>query len=938
MLQSKTPSNLVFVSSLTWRPRVDPRHHNLLKSTRTRRRPRVATTYCSASQPPNPKDIWVRVKTAIPLSTAFADYLGTDALVSAGPTKFKVVCPFHNDKNPSLFIDDQKGTFHCFACGAGGTIIDFQQLRSGHRSVAHALKDLAASYPPIASILRTASFSTPNDTAAEQVERPVFSKPNIPRRVIVTHKVIAHEVLRETTILYQRAFWDPSTPEALSYMIQERRISKPTLKAFGCGYARPSDTADFALSHLLSRSHSAAHAVIAGVARSPEEGTAIDVLRNRIVTPIRDKFGAVISLAGRVMPGAPSYMPKYVNGPETVLFKKSQVLFGADLAHRAPSARSERGYVVVVEGYMDAMTLFDSTQGRVACVATMGTSTSVMQLNAAYGMLADIANGRIILNFDADDAGIAAILRICEKVIPKSECPHAVYVAQPPPPMKDPDEFLRLIGKADEYIDYLLETAVPWYEWQGDRIVRAEVDRLIELESRGQDELLNEERAIDRDALSLVETSGQNFDFIQGDYLREQRDDMLVAFGAPEDVAKFAPTKKKKYAECSDQVLEELADIIVFAHQCLPGLNVSALAQSWADTLSRGRSKALFAMYGTIVKRCEELSRPWRELSVPEQVKWMPPPPWAPEATPKKKKGAIRKAMMRGESGDSFLDEFSNPKFLKRSLDKVRFQDKFVMSGLRQRQCERSKMLKIAPRRSAEELILQTLIFATEIDRLDAMEKLLGIMIRCQERGLPFWTSREREELHSYLFRVEGSIAPEEMAAYAEDNDWWNEEIEALFTPLEEETDPEWQGVRGLFAKYPVQIVESTATSVEAMAGKVASFLALQQSETNLEQLISAASKTELAALDEASGAQGVSALKELLAKQVALKKDVDQSKFLSPDQLAERDEGFRDMLEEMQEQRAKEELLSELEEIPIDGDPQMPLKDLSFEAFGSGG
>ncbi|PXF40603.1 DNA primase [Gracilariopsis chorda] len=860
------------------------------------------------------KQLWGRVKKAVPLSRAFADRYGDSALISTGPQRYKLVCPFHNDKNPSLHINDDMGTFHCFGCGASGSIIDLEQLAAGHRSIAHALKSLASRYQPIANALLTASFKTPQGSPEEIEEASAENEPvqqqKIPRRVIITHKAIAYDVLRDATLVYQRVLWDPAAPAGLQYFMRERKLSAPTLRAFACGYAPPSTQADFLLCTLRDMGYPAEHLAIAGVARSPRENLCFDIFRDRVITPIRDIKGQTIALAGRALPNASKNAPKYINSPETFLFKKKQTLFGADIAKTAPSANSKNGYIVVVEGYMDVMTIFDRTQGRIACVATMGTAVTLEQLHSAYQLLTDCADGRVIVNFDNDEAGIKAVQRICESVILGAACAHAIYVALPPSPVKDADEFMREVGTPNEYVTYLLDTARPWYEWYGNTIVQKEVERLLDPST---DTNVADDLGITPEDMGSVgiAQSGQQFDFILADFMRRQRDDMLASFGAPPEVDEICGVKKLKRAPCSRKVLDELASVVNSANRTLPGLNVSALVHSWSDSLSLGEPAKLMRMYTYILKRYKELSRPWRHLSVPVQVQWLPTPPWILKELKKSKKIAQKKASL-SSMGEKEEDIKVSPKELKRIRERIQFQERYILPGLKERRCEQSKLTKSAPRRAAEEFILRTLIFAEEIDRIDAMEILIGAIIRCAEKKLPFWTSKERESLFEYISELEGAPTVEEMVAYLEEMDWWCQEVENMFTPIDVETDPEWAAIRQLEIDHPIDVVKACAYSVERMAGMVASRNAIEESGDIMQRLVQ--EQAAAASTDDASREDFVMHSRQLIDRSNELSKSIDRTAYLNPEEAAEREEAMKEVNTRLRKAELKEKLLEDIE------------------------
>lgn len=718
-------------------------------------------------------------------------------------------------------------------------------------------------------------------------------KPRKQWRAIVTRTAIAREVQRLMAGMYEKALWEEEAQHARRYMMKVRGLSEETLRAFGCGYA-PAGR-DWAVQKLEEAGQPQEHAVIAGVARQGKEKADIvyDIFRDRVVTPIRNVKGETVALAGRLFGESErsSRQPKYINGPETEIFRKRDALFGIDLAKDASGAKVELededlgtgklGFVLVVEGYMDVMTLYEHTNGNVACVATMGTSMSTKQLEAAHGLLEDSVDGKIIINFDGDDAGIAAAERLCDSIIPESMCAHAVQIAVLPPDLKDPDEFLCVHGSGDDYVSYLMDVALPWYEWRGRRIIIEELmiadaeegdgDREAQIESGEKNGSEPSERA-----MVNLDPSDQSFDFHLGEYLKQQGDELVVAFGGPPELISKKSGEQKSKFSTSEYVLEALAKILESAQRSIPGLNSGAVVHSWADSLSRSNVLAITPLYRKILRRAEELSKPWLELSHTVQVKWMPPPPWIVEELPRRKRRYIQQAsgLTMGGRDMDLKTYMADKKLVEKSVKRLQAQEAHVLPHIEGRRSEQLKMLKVAPRRAAEEIVLRCLIFASEHDRLDALEKLLEVMVWCEERELPFWTSKVRESLFDYLTDVEGPVTPAEMAAYLEEAEWWGAEIEQLFFPVADETDVEWRTLRSLELKNSVAVVESTARSIAEMAGKVASRLALMETGKLAEKMLEKSRKKEYGEFES------------LLAKQISLKKAVNKTKYLSPDEV----------------------------------------------------
>lgn len=683
--------------------------------------------------------------------------------------------------------------------------------------------------------------------------------------------------------------------------------------------------------------HPPEHAVIAGLARRGREKPEFvyDVFRDRVVTPIRNLKGETLAHAGRLLAdkAKSDRVPKYVNGPETEIFKKRDVLFGIDIAKNAQSAKvkyedeetgtGELGYVLMVEGYLDVMTIYEHTKGSVACVATMGTSVSTKQLEAAYDLLEDPVDGKIIINFDGDDAGIAAAERLCDSVIPDSTCAHVVHIAVLPPEVKDPDEFLRTCGSGDDYTAYLLEVALPWYDWRGRRLI-IEEQLMSDKTTVQEDDVLapaegeelsgNQQERQEREMINL-DSRDQSFDIQLGEYMKQQGDEMLVAFGAPPELIKRSSDRPKSGLSVSKDIIEALAKVLESAQRSIPGLNSGAVVHAWADSLSRSDAMAITPLYKEIIKRAEELSTSWLEISPGAQIKWMSPPPWIVEDLPGRKQRSIRRASGLTIAGhDMDLEAFmSDRKLVDKTLKRLKAQEAEVIPHIQKNRSERLEMLKAAPRRAAEEMILRCLIFASEADRLDALDKLLGVMVWCQERDLPFWTSNGRESLFEYLADAEGPIASEEMAAYLEEADWWNTEAEQLFVPVEDEIDDHWKTLRAIEIANPVAVVESTARCVAEMAGKVASRLALMETGDLTEKMLEKSKKNEFDEFDT------------LLARQISLRRAVNKTKYLNPEEeeMARKEEEKR--IKELEQERLRQTILKQLEtgSVPYPGDLQ---------------
>lgn len=850
---------------------------------------RRARVVASAAGPGN---VWDRVLAAVPLSRVFGELLGPDAVRTRGDGHCVCRCPFHDDRTPSLSISDEKRVFYCFGCGAKGNLFEFERRTRDLEGKADVLRSLAGRFPEVAEIVGKGEWKLEADVkgAVAEVEHKVFVRKEWGKDLSAKNSAL--QVLRIVQTRYVKNLESDVGREAYAYMVEKRGLSDATLRAFGCGFAGPRDEWTQALDFVTNSGFSDDDAVAAGLATRSKRGTVYDIFGGRVVTPIRNLNGDVIAMSGRLL--APSQTaPKYVNSPETVLFRKKHTLFGIDLASKAESVKCVNGFVVVVEGYMDVISIFEHTVGKTGCVATMGTAASVEQITAAHNLLEDSFGGRVIINFDRDEPGIAAAERLCDQILPQLPCAHAILIAMPPEPIKDPDEyFQRGLGTGDEYIEYIRASAMHWVEWRGRRIIQQEFSDLDEMTlegagengaNAGQTSNLALEAEMD---IEIDRTEGLPFDVQLGELMRFEHDEMLYAFGAPRDALGANRGSSSAVGDgrvpCSRKVLDDLGDLLASGQRAFPGLNAGALVSEWADALSSSRPAILPSLYSAIVQRAETASAPWREMSPQFQVRWMVPAPYVLSELPQRKREAIlRDAGLapladNNMNGPSISEAPPDPRQTMLSMKRQEAQERHVLPQIAARRDEAAKMLKVRPRRAAEEMILRALLFASEVDRLDSLDKLLAVMVRCEENGLPFWTSAQREAFFTYLVAVEGNMAPEEMAAQCENAAWWTENIERLFEPIDELRDAEWKAIRRIELTEPVRTVECTAKAVESMASRVASRLAAEEMEVGLEKLVEARESEQYEEMDR------------ILEKQISLKTTIDGTKFMTPESLEE--------------------------------------------------
>lgn len=314
------------------------------------------------------------------------------ALRPAGVGSLKGLCPFHDEKSPSFHVRPQVGRYHCFGCGEGGDVIAFVQKVDG-LGFTEAVEHLAGQ---IGLTLHYEEGSAP---------RP-GEEPGRRRRLLDAHKV-AEEYYRE-----QLATPGAATARAF---LAERGFDRAAAERFGVGFA-PQGW-DHLLRHLRGRGFTEPELTASGLVSQGQRGV-YDRFRGRLVWPIREVTGETVGFGARHLFEADTG-PKYLNTPETALYRKSHVLYGIDLAKREIS-RSHQ--VVVVEGYTDVMAMHLSGVG--TAVATCGTAFGGEHARIVRRLLGDAGGaggvqlagggsvgGEVIFTFDGDAAGRAAALK-----------------------------------------------------------------------------------------------------------------------------------------------------------------------------------------------------------------------------------------------------------------------------------------------------------------------------------------------------------------------------------------------------------------------------------------------------------------------------------------------------------------------------------------------
>ncbi|MFN3266869.1 MAG: DNA primase [Deinococcales bacterium] len=339
-----------------------------------------------------------QIRQRLDIKEVIGDYV---ALKPAGANKFKGLSPFSKEKTPSFHVDVVKQLWYCFSTKQGGTMFDFV-MKVENISFREALEKLAAR----AGV--TLEPRSPSESANKK--RDLF------------------EVNAFAAQFFQSQLEDSP---ALAYL-ERRGVSAESIKTFGLGFAP--DTFDGLLKFAKARGISEHELLEAGLlSENTERGSVYDRFRNRVMFPIKDYLGRVVAFGGRVLDDS---KPKYLNSPETEVFKKGETLYGLDLARKHIQ---ETGEVVVVEGYMDVLMMHQ--HGLAGAVASLGTALTQDHAH----LLARQGARRLAMMFDNDAAGQRATLAGLDQEIGKLFLVRAVLA----PGGKDAADILLSGGKTE---------------------------------------------------------------------------------------------------------------------------------------------------------------------------------------------------------------------------------------------------------------------------------------------------------------------------------------------------------------------------------------------------------------------------------------------------------------------------------------------------------
>ncbi len=349
-----------------------------------------------------PPSILDEIRARLPVSAVVGRRV---KLVKSG-REFKGLSPFQPEKTPSFYVNDQKGFYHCFSSGKHGDIFRFVTETEG------------LPFPEVVERLANEAGVTLPKFAPEAVEQEKKRKD-------------LYDVVELAAKFFEAQLQKPVGAAARAYLAK-RQFTDRTQAEFRMGFAP--ESRDALLIHLRGHTISDKQMIDAGLVIEPEGDRALyDRFRNRVIIPIQDGQGRVVAFGGRVLD--PEGKPKYLNSPETALFKKGFLVFNG---HRAREAAFKAGTVIATEGYLDAIAVWQAGMRHV--VATLGTAFTEEQIATLWRFAPEP-----IICFDGDKAGVAAANRAIDRILPALKTGFSFRFAILPQG-QDPDDLIKTKG------------------------------------------------------------------------------------------------------------------------------------------------------------------------------------------------------------------------------------------------------------------------------------------------------------------------------------------------------------------------------------------------------------------------------------------------------------------------------------------------------------
>ena len=334
---------------------------------------------------------------------SIADVVGAKVKLTKKGREYQGLCPFHNEKTPSFTVNESKGFYHCFGCGAHGDIIKFEMEANGLPFI-DALQKLA----------HQAGLQMPQLSAKDKKEED--------------ERKSLYEIMETACAFFERELRMPDGASGLKYFTEKRGLSPETLKKFRLGFA-PNNNA--LMAHLKAQGIDEKDMKELGLIAIPEDTSRRphDFFRNRVMIPITNKQGKIIAFGGRVME---KIEPKYLNSPDTPIFNKRRNLYNLDKAREVAYKEKK---LIICEGYMDVISLHKA--GIENAIASLGTALTAEQAR----ILARYAK-EVVICYDSDEAGQKA----AQRAIPILRGAGLLVRVMAVPGNKDPDEFINACG------------------------------------------------------------------------------------------------------------------------------------------------------------------------------------------------------------------------------------------------------------------------------------------------------------------------------------------------------------------------------------------------------------------------------------------------------------------------------------------------------------
>lgn len=432
---------------------------------------------------------------------SIVDIIGRYIPLSKKGANHEGVCPFHSDTKPSLKVNDVKGLYKCFACGAGGDAITFVKDFK-HLEYVDTLRELA-------NIL---------GLPFEEYQKEKKIDPKLE---------MSFRVLNAATKLYQKVASEE--PFRFVEFCQKRELDKESIEKFHVGYAPHNSSLFEYLKTVPGKDRDFAISVAKelGLIRDGKfEGNLYDFYRERVMFPIHDHQGQVRGFSSRAV--LPDQMPKYLNSGESFAFKKGNILFGF---YFAKNQIRQKQQVIIVEGNMDVVMMHQ--HGFTETVGTMGTAMSDQMCR----LLANMSK-TVYLAMDSDPAGIKAMNKVNEEFLSIGLIPKYVDFA----PHKDPDDFLKVEGrivlmermeKAPFYVDWAIQKAIPHPLPENPNLKIDILNEIFEILAPLKENLLATERVIEAAKILEIRSDASTVISMYRDYLAKRKEGPIRAAAAP---------------------------------------------------------------------------------------------------------------------------------------------------------------------------------------------------------------------------------------------------------------------------------------------------------------------------------------------------------------------------------------------------------------------